>query len=150
MLRRHAIRAFLVAPLVAPAVAFVLLSLGGSAFDDFPKLQLAALVFAIAIAFVSYAHAFALGLPLALWLLRRGMPTVGTSALCGAVVGALPLTIVAAYQEIALPIDGSAGASRLSSNLVWITMFSLCGLLSGIAWWIKLDAATSRERLNAA
>lgn len=149
-MRRHAIRAFLVAPIVAPAIAFAMFSLGATAFNDFPKEQLGALVVGLLVATISYGHAFVLGLPLALFLLRRGVPSIGASAFCGALIGALPLSLATAVYEIAVPLGGEDGAERLSAGLIWIGLFTTCGMLSGIVWWLRLDNAVKREELGAA
>ncbi len=149
-MRRHAIRAFVIAPLVAPIIAFALFSLSASTFDKLLGTQFLALGIAVVVAIVSYAHAFVLGLPLALLLLRRGIPSIAASALCGALVGALPVSIAVATYELAAPLDDKYAASRVSSSLVEIAICAACGMLSGIVWWLKVDGALFRERFDAA
>jgi len=100
---------------------------------------------------VATGHALALGLPVFLWLRRRGKANGWTSALAGFVIGCLPMSVFGFPSRSQINYSYSANMwGRLRELVVegaptlwgWVSYaeslatFGACGAAAGLAFWL--------------
>ena len=129
-------RLYMLATVLAAAVA----TLAAFAWPIFLFILSVGVVFLTvgAVFLVALAHAFFLGLPIALIMQSLGHAKWWALALAGFIVGTIPIALAALFTDLPaeLEIEGAAGLAPL---------MGLCGALGGLVFWLVVRQAPQPE-----
>jgi hypothetical protein len=138
----RSIAAFIVAPLT-PALIFIIPAM----FSGAPQASLGSIF--VLVCAVTYAHAFVLGLPLALLIQEFSSFSWLCVVVAAFLIGALPFGSFMLYQAATLPPgsgytsndevleeNGHVTTAGIRSDVLGVLSVGGLGAISGLVWWL--------------